>query len=418
MRIIADLHIHSRYSRATSREMEVETLARWARWKGVNLLGTGDFTHPTYFAELRASLEPQGNGLFSLKRGVSDVRFMLTVEVSNVYSQGGRQRRIHTLIFVPSFEVAARINTALGRLGKLASDGRPMLGYSARDLAKTVLDVSPECALVPAHAWTPWYSVFGANSGFDSLEECYGEAASAIFAIETGLSSDPAMNWRWSALDRIALISNSDAHSPSRIAREASVFETEMTYRAVLDAIRAGDPSRFLFTIEFFPEEGKYHYDGHRECGVLWEPAETRRHGGRCPGCGKPVTVGVLHRVECLADRPAGCTPPRPIPAKHLVPLAEIIGEALGIGAESAGVEAEWRKLVAAGETELAVLMDLPEADLARVTPPKILEGIRRMRAGQLSITPGYDGVYGKVNLFARELATPAERPASQLALL
>ena len=418
MRVVADFHVHSRYSRATSRDMEVETLARWARWKGVTLLGTGDFTHPTYFAELKAKLAPTGNGLFVLKRGPRDVSFMLTVEVSNVYVQGGRQRRIHTLIFAPSLEIAARINRVLAGYGKLASDGRPMLGCAARDLAQMVLDVSAECALVPAHAWTPWYSVFGANSGFDSLEECYGEAASAIFAIETGLSSDPAMNWRWSALDRIALISNSDAHSPSRIAREASVFETEMTYRAVLDAIRAGDPSRFLFTIEFFPEEGKYHYDGHRECGVLWEPAETRRHGGRCPGCGKPVTVGVLHRVECLADRPAGCTPPRPIPAKHLVPLAEIIGEALGIGAESAGVEAEWRKLVAAGESELAVLMDLPEADLARVTPPKILEGIRRMRAGQLSITPGYDGVYGKVNLFARELATPAERPASQLALL
>ncbi len=413
MRIVADLHIHSKYSRATSREMEVETLARWAKWKGVNLLGTGDFTHPTYFSELRARLEPEGNGLHTLKRGERDIHFMLTVEVATVYSEGGRQRRIHTLIFAPSLEVAARINKALGRLGTLASDGRPMFGCSARDLARVVLDVSPDCALVPAHAWTPWYSVFGANSGFDSLEECYGEATSAIFAIETGLSSDPAMNWRWSALDRIALVSNSDAHSPSRIAREANVFETEMSYAAVLDAIRAKDPSRFLFTVEFFPEEGKYHYDGHRGCKVLWEPAETRKHGSRCSGCGKPVTVGVMHRVESLADRPAGYTPPRAIPGKHLVPLAEIIGEALGIGAESAGVEAEWRKLVAAGGNELAVLMDLPEADLARFTPPKILEGIRHMRAGQLSITPGYDGVYGKVSLFAKE----PEATAPQLAL-
>lgn len=417
MRIIADLHIHSKYSRATSRDMEVESLARWAKWKGVNLLGTGDFTHPTYFAELRAKLTPQGDGLYGLKKGDSDVSFMLTVEVSNVYSQGGRQRRIHTLIFAPSFEAAARINAALGRLGKLSSDGRPMFGCSARDLARVVLDVSPDCALVPAHAWTPWYSVFGANSGFDSIEECYGEAAGAVFAIETGLSSDPAMNWRCSALDRIALISNSDAHSPSRIAREANVLETEPSYKAVLDAIRAKDPSRFLFTLEFFPEEGKYHYDGHRGCGTLWAPAETRAHGGRCAVCGKPVTVGVMHRVEALADRPAGYSPPRAIPARHLVPLAEIIGEALGIGAESAGVEAEWRKLVAAGGSELAVLMDLPEAELARFTPPKILEGIRRMRAGQLSITPGYDGVYGKVSLFGEQLAASAEAAAAQMAL-
>lgn len=413
MRIVADLHIHSKYSRATSREMEVETLARWAKWKGVNLLGTGDFTHPTYFAELRAKLAPQGNGLFTLKRGDPNVHFMLTVEVANVYSEGGRQRRIHTLIFAQSLEVAARINAVLGRLGSLAGDGRPMFGCSARDLARMVLDVSPDCALVPAHAWTPWYSVFGANSGFDSLEECYGEAASAIFAIETGLSSDPAMNWRWSALDRIALISNSDAHSASRIAREANVFETEMSYAAVLDAIRGKDPSRFLFTVEFFPEEGKYHYDGHRGCKVLWEPAETRKHGSRCSGCGKPVTVGVMHRVESLADRPKGYTPPRAIPGKHLVPLAEIIGEALGIGADSAGVEAEWRKLIDAGVNELAVLMDLSEAELARFTPPKILEGIHRMRAGQVSIIPGYDGVYGKVSLFAKE----PESAAPQLAL-
>jgi len=413
MRIVADLHIHSKYSRATSREMEVETLARWAKWKGVNLLGTGDFTHPTYFAELRAKLQPQGNGLFTLKRGDPNVHFMLTVEVANVYSEGGRQRRIHTLIFAPSLEVAARVNAVLGRLGLLAGDGRPMFGCSARDLARMVLDVSPDCALVPAHAWTPWYSVFGANSGFDSLEECYGEAAGAIFAIETGLSSDPAMNWRWSALDRIALISNSDAHSASRIAREANVLETDMGYAAVLDAIRAKDPSRFLFTVEFFPEEGKYHYDGHRGCKVLWEPAETRKHGSRCSGCGKPVTVGVMHRVESLADRPKGYTPPRAIPGKHLVPLAEIIGEALGIGADSAGVEAEWRKLIDAGGNELAVLMELSEAELARFTPPKILEGIRRMRAGQVSIIPGYDGVYGKVSLFAKE----PESAAPQLAL-
>jgi uncharacterized protein (TIGR00375 family) len=417
MRITADLHIHSRYSRATSRDMQVETLARWARWKGVTLLGTGDFTHPTYLSELRARLEPTGNGLFVPRRGPRDVHFMLTVEISNVYVQGSRQRRIHTLIFAPSFEVAARINQILARHGKLSSDGRPILGCSARELALMVLEVSPECALVPAHAWTPWYSVFGASSGFDSLEECYGEAAGAIFAIETGLSSDPPMNWRWSALDRISLISNSDAHSPSRIAREANVFETELSYRAVLDAIRSKDPSRFLYTIEFFPHEGKYHWDGHRACGILWPPEETRRRGGRCTVCGKPVTVGVMHRVEAVADRPDGFIPPGAIPGRNLVPLAEIIAEALGLGVETAAVENEWKRLIGAGGTELAILMDLTEAELARFSPPRILEGIRRMRAAQLAITPGYDGVYGKVSLFGEASAALAEAPATQMAL-
>jgi len=394
--------------------MEVETLARWARWKGVTLLGTGDVTHPIYFAELKAKLEPTGDGLFVLRRGPRDVHFMLTVEVSTVYVQAGRQRRIHTLIFAPAFEVATRINWALGRHGKLSADGRPMLGCSARDLALMVLETSPECALVPAHAWTPWYSVFGANSGFDSLEECYGEAARALFAIETGLSSDPPMNWRWSALDRISLISNSDAHSPSRIAREANVLDTELSYRGVLDAIRSKDPSRFRYTIEFFPHEGKYHWDGHRACGIAWAPEETRRRNGDCTVCGKPVTVGVMHRVEALADRPEGFVPDRVVPYRNLVPLAEVIAEALGLGVETAAVENEWKRLVEAGGTELGILMDLPEAELARFTPPRVLEGIRRVRAGQLSITPGYDGVYGKVSLFGEE---PAETPAAQMAL-
>ncbi|MBI4607567.1 MAG: DNA helicase UvrD [Candidatus Rokubacteria bacterium] len=417
MRVVADFHVHSRYSRATSRDMEVETLARWARWKGVTLLGTGDFTHPTYFAELKAKLAPTGNGLFVLKRGPRDVSFMLTVEVSNVYVQGGRQRRIHTLIFAPSLEIAARINRVLAGYGKLASDGRPMLGCAARDLAQMVLDVSAECALVPAHAWTPWSSVFGANSGFDSLEECYGAAAARIFAIETGLSSDPPMNWRWSALDRIALISNSDAHSPSRIAREANVLDAELTYRGILDAIRCRDPARFLFTIEFFPHEGKYHWDGHRACGVSWPPEETRRHGGRCTGCGRPVTVGVMHRVEALADRPEGFVPARAVPGRNLVPLAEIVAEALGVGAETGAVESEWMRLIAAGGSELAILIDLPEAELARFTPPRILDGIRRVRAGELSITPGYDGVYGKVSIFGAGPAAPTEAAQAQLAL-
>lgn len=411
MRIVADLHIHSKYSRATSREMDLPTLARWAKLKGVNLLGTGDFTHPTWLAELRAQLVPAAPGLFTLRGGPAEVRFMLTVEVSNVFTQGGRLRRVHTLIFAPSFEVAARINLALGRFGKLSADGRPTFGLSARELAEAVLEVSEECFLVPAHAWTPWYSIFGANSGFDSLEECYGDLAPRIHAIETGLSSDPAMNRRWSALDRIALLSNSDAHSPQRIAREANVFDTELTYPAVLEAIRAKDPARFLFTIEFFPEEGKYHFDGHRACGVLFAPAETRRARGRCPECGKPLTVGVMHRVETLADRPEGYRPAGAVPARHLVPLAEIIAEALGLGAESAAVEAEHLRLVEQGGSELAILLDLPPEELARFTPPRVVEGIRRVREGRLTITPGYDGVYGVIRLFGE---ARAQAPASE----
>ncbi len=400
--------------------MGVESLARWARLKGINLLGTGDFTHPTYFAELRAALEPDGAGLLRLKRGDRDLRFMLTVEVSNVYSQGGVVHRIHTLIFVSTFEAASRLNLALGRLGRLSADGRPTFGISARELAELVLSVAPDCFLVPAHAWTPWYSVFGANSGFDSIEECYGEATKAIHAIETGLSSDPPMNWRWSALDRIALISNSDAHSPSRLMREANVFDTELSYRGILDAIRAKDPRHFLFTIEFFPEEGKYHYDGHRACGVSWSPAETRKHQGRCPVCGRSVTVGVLHRVENLSDRPEGWTPPGAVPAVHLVPLQELIAEALGQGVGTMGVEQEYLRLVQSGGNELAILLDLAEAELARFCPSRVLEGIRRMRAGQVVIKPGYDGVYGVVKVFNGEaLAStqPETPPASQLAL-
>jgi len=344
---------------------------------------------------------------------------MLTVEVSNVYSQDGAVHRIHTLIFAPSFEAAAKLNLALGRLGKLSADGRPTFGISASDLAELTLSVVPDAFLVPAHAWTPWYSVFGANSGFDSVEECYGEAAKEIHAIETGLSSDPAMNRRWSALDRVALISNSDAHSPSRLMREANVFDTELSYRGILDAIRAKDPRRFLFTIEFFPEEGKYHYDGHRACEIVWAPGETRRHNGRCPVCGKSVTVGVLHRVESLSDRPEGWEPPEAIRAVHLVQLQELIAEALGQGVETTGVEQEYLRLVQGGRNELAILMDLPEAELARFCPPRIVEGIRRMRAGRVTIRPGYDGVYGVVKVFGEDasVAEPSASPASQLAL-
>jgi uncharacterized protein (TIGR00375 family) len=332
MPFVADLHLHSRYSRATSRDMEVESLARWARKKGITLLGTGDFTHPTYFAELTSKLTPAEPGLYRLKEGERDIRFMLQVEVSNVYQQGGRLRKIHTLLYAPSLEAAARLNTALARRGKLLADGRPTFSFSVKELCRIVFDVAPDAVLVPAHAWTPWFSLFGSQSGFDSLQEAFDGCFDRIFAIETGLSSDPSMNWRLSALDGIALMSNSDAHSPSRLGRECNVFAGPLDYWALWEAVRARDPSRFLYTVEFFPEEGKYHYDGHRACGIRCSPAETRASRLRCPVCQRPLTVGVMHRVEALADRPAGTMPPRAIPFKRLVPLEEIIAAAVGKG--------------------------------------------------------------------------------------
>jgi uncharacterized protein (TIGR00375 family) len=400
MRFIADFHIHSKYSRATSKEMEVETLARWARKKGLSLLGTGDFTHPTYFSELQAKLEPLGNGLLKLKKGDQEIRYILTTEVSNMYPQGGKGRRIHTLIFAPSFEVVEAIRSKLGPLGKLSSDGRPIFTFSVKDLAKMILDISEECLIIPAHVWTPWFSMFGANSGFDSIEECFGEMSGHIHAVETGLSSDPEMNWRLSALDSIALLSNSDAHSPDRLGREANAFDCPLDYKEITEAIRKKDRQRLLFTIEFFPEEGKYHYDGHRDCKVIFSPVETKTNQYLCPKCHKKLTVGVMHRVEELADRPEGYIPKNAIPSIHLIPLGEIIAAALGQRVGTKAVETEYERLVEKGDSEFRILLDASPEELASFVPPKILEGIIRMRQGKVSIVPGYDGVYGQITLF------------------
>jgi uncharacterized protein (TIGR00375 family) len=400
MRFIADFHLHSKYSRATSREMEVETLARWAKKKGITLLGTGDFTHPTYLAELRAKLEPLGNGLFKLKKEDQGIRYILTTEVSNIYTQGGKVRRIHTLIFAPSFEVVEAIRSKLGNLGKLSSDGRPIFSFSAKELVKMILDISLDCLIIPAHAWTPWFSIFGANSGFDSMEECFGEMSPHIYAIETGLSSDPEMNWRLSALDSITLISNSDAHSPSRLGREANAFEGALDYKEIIETIRKKDRRKFLFTIEFFPEEGKYHYDGHRQCHVIFSPLQTKANHYLCPHCKKKLTVGVMHRVEELSDRPEGFVPKNAIPSIHLIPLEEIIAEALGYRTGTKAVEAEYERLVEKGVSEFHILLEATPEELASYVPEKILEGIVRMRQGKVSIIPGHDGVYGKINLF------------------
>jgi uncharacterized protein (TIGR00375 family) len=380
--------------------MEVETLARWAKKKGISLLGTGDFTHPTYFAELRSKLVPLGNGLFELKKGEKEVKFILTTELCNIFTQNGKVRRIHNLIFAPSFEVVEAIRSKLGNLGKLSSDGRPIFSFPAKELLKMILDISADCLIIPAHAWTPWFSIFGANSGFDSIEECFGELSPHIHAIETGLSSDPEMNWRLSALDGITLLSNSDAHSPNRLGREANAFDCDLVYKEIIETIRKKDSKKLLFTIEFFPEEGKYHYDGHRQCGVISSPSQTRASQYLCPNCHKKLTVGVMHRVEELADRPEGFIPKKAIPSIHLIPLEEVIAEALGVRVGTKAVEAEYERLVERGGSEFQILLSATPDELASFVPARTLEGIIRMRQGKVSIIPGHDGVYGKISLF------------------
>ncbi len=398
---LCDFHVHSSFSRATSPEMNLEGLVRWGKIKGLSIVGTGDFTHPSYFAEIKEKLEESEPGIYRLKKGERSVGLIITGEVCNIFDQGPKKnRRVHTLIFVPNIETAEKINKLLSHYGDLSQDGRPTFTFPVKDLVKMVLDCSEDCLIVPAHAWTPWFSVFGANSGFDSLEECFEEEAKYVYAIETGLSSNPQMNWRISNLDRISIISNSDAHSPRHVAREATAFCCELSYYEIVRAIKEKDPKGLAFTVEFFPEEGKYHYDGHRICGVLFSPKETKAHNYLCPKCGKPLTVGVMHRVEELADRPEGFIPPGAIPAIHIIPLEEIIAEALGVGKGSKAVDREYFRLIEQGESEFKVLLELPPEELRRIAPPKIYEGILRVRKGELEIVPGFDGVYGKIKIF------------------
>ena len=403
MKFVADFHIHSKYSRATSRDMDLENLDKWAKIKGIKILGTGDFTHPEWFKNLKENLMPAETGLFKLKNSNSETRFILTSEISCIYTKGGKVRKIHVIIFSPSLEVVEKINTQLGWIGNLKSDGRPILGLDAKELAKIVLNISDDCLIVPAHIWTPWFSIFGSKSGFDSIERCFEDYSKYIFAGETGLSSDPSMNWRLSALDGISLISNSDAHSPQKIGREANVFDTELNYPAIIKAIKTKDPQRFLYTIEFFPEEGKYHYDGHRVCGISLSPQESKKYNDICPVCGKPLTIGVLNRVAQLADNPQGFKPENIIPFKSLVGLIEIIGEALGKGAGTKTVEKEYKNLIEKFDNEFKILLDVPISDLKTATLPNIAESINRVRQGKVKVDPGYDGVYGKVKIFSEQ---------------
>jgi uncharacterized protein (TIGR00375 family) len=398
-KFIADFHIHSKYSRATSKEMDVEHLSRYAHIKGIALMGTGDFTHPSYLAELQQQLEPLGNGLFTHQ----GTHYILTAEVCNDFYVEGKGKRIHNIIFAPSFQTAERINAQLQAYGRLASDGRPNLRLDARDLVRLVLNIDPECFVVPAHVWTPWFSLFGANVGFDTVEACFGDQTAHIHTLETGLSSDPPMNWRLSALDRFSFISNSDAHSPAKIGREVNVFDTELDYRSILSALKNRDNGKFLYTVEFFPQEGKYHYDGHRRCDVCLAPRESMSSNDRCPRCGQKLTIGVMHRVEALADRPEGYTPPGAIPCKHLVPLLEIIAEATGKGVDTKGVQVIYDSLVQRFGSEFYILLDLPEEVLRTEFPGRVGQAILKVRRGELEIRPGYDGVFGEVRIFGHE---------------
>ena len=417
MKFVADLHIHSKFSRATSKDMNFDTLAYWAKIKGIKVLGTGDFTHPEWLFLAKQKLVPTGNGLFYLEKIIppenpflrsfqvkpDDVLFMLTTEISFIYSKKGRVRKIHLLVLAPDFETVEALNAALAGIGNLYSDGRPILGLDAKEFLKKVLRYSPQAVVIPAHIWTPWFSLFGANSGFDSIEECFEELTPHIFALETGLSSDPPMNWRLSSLDRYVLVSNSDAHSPSRIGREANVFNTDLSYESIIRALKHPNPDKFLYTIEFFPEEGKYHYDGHRQCQVVLSPQETRQYRYLCPKCGKKLTVGVMHRVEKLADRQEGVVPPGKIPFKNLIPLNEIIGQATGKSAECRSVWEIYFRFIHEFGDEHRILTEVPLDQLARLSPKKVSQGIERMRKGKVDIIPGHDGVYGRINLFPEE---------------
>ncbi|MCD6177687.1 DNA helicase UvrD [bacterium] len=402
MEFIGDFHLHSKYSRATSSQMVLENLDKWAKIKGITVLGTGDFTHPEWFRNLKGKLEPAETGLFKLKDSDSLTRFILTTEISCVYSKLGRVRKIHILIFAPDFETVEKINTQLGWIGNLKADGRPTLGLDAKELLKIVLEISEDCLIVPCHVWTPWYSLFGSRSGFDSIEECFEDYTKYIYAVETGLSSDPAMNWRLSALDNITLISNSDAHSPQKIGREANVFDTELNYFSIIETIKKKNPKKFLYTIEFYPQEGKYHYDGHRNCGISCSPQESKKYNNICPVCGKPLTIGVLSRVEELADRPEGFKPQGAIPFRSLIPLKEIIAEILGFGSETKEVDTEYQNLIRRFGSEFNVLLNVSRQDLEVVTLPEIAEGIIRAREGKVYIEPGYDGVFGKIRIFSK----------------
>ena len=408
MKIIGDLHIHSRFSMATSKEGTPENLDFWARKKGISLIGTGDFTHPAWRAELRERLIPEGNGLYRLKEEYvkeesrkfsgEGTRFVVSGEISSIYKKNGKTRKVHNVILLPGLEAADAMAQCLEKIGNIHSDGRPILGLDSHDLLEMMLDVCPEGILIPAHIWTPHFSVLGAKSGFDSVEECFEELTSYVHALETGLSSDPAMNWRISGLDRYQLVSNSDAHSPSRLGREANLVDIECSYEGLYQAIQTG--KGLEGTVEFFPEEGKYHFDGHRKCGVSLSPTEAERLGEICPVCGKKLTMGVDHRVEQLADREEGFVKEDGRKYESLVPLPEVISACMGYSTASKKVQGCFEQMLQKLGTEFDILRNVPAEDIKSCAGERIAEGIENVRTGHVKRIPGYDGEYGKIELF------------------
>lgn len=408
MKTIADLHIHSRFSMATSKEGTPENLDFWARKKGISLIGTGDFTHPVWREELKERLVSEGNGLYRLRDAYvkeesrkfpgEGTRFVVSGEIGSIYKKNGKTRKVHNVILLPSLEAADAMAQRLEKIGNIHSDGRPILGLDSHDLLEMMLDVCPEGILIPAHIWTPHFSVLGAKSGFDSVEECFEELAPYIHALETGLSSDPAMNWRISKLDRYQLVSNSDAHSPSKLGREANLLDIDCSYEGLYRAIRTGEGLEG--TVEFFPEEGKYHFDGHRKCGVSLSPVEAERLGGICPVCGKKLTMGVDHRVEQLADRAEGFVKKDGKKYESLVPLPEVISACMGYSTASKKVQGCFEQMIQTLGTEFDILRNVPSEDIKSCAGERIAEGIENVRTGNVKRIPGYDGEYGKIELF------------------
>ncbi len=410
MRIIADFHNHSRFSRACSPELTIPNLDKWARIKGVNLITVADFTHPVWIKECEEQLLPDGDsGFYFYKNGDRTVRFMFTTELSFIYKKGDKTRRIHDVILAPNLDAVKKLNKELDKRGfNLKSDGRPILGMPDKDFLKLIKEIDQDFELIPAHVWTPWFAIFGSKSGFDSVDECFEEMTKYIFALETGLSSDPAMNWRVSRNDDFILVSNSDSHSLKNIGREANVFEMDddnITYKEFIRILKEKDIKKFLYTIEFFPEEGRYHFDGHRDCGVVLKPSETMKLGNVCPKCRKPLTIGVNYRVEELADREEGFVLPNRPGYKKLIELDKIIAQSFGLKSrQSKKVQDYYFYLIKKFGNEFNILLDRHIEELrAEDVYPVVIEAIKRVREGNLYIKPGFDGVYGEINIFTKD---------------
>lgn len=431
MRVIADLQIHSRFARAVSQQMIPSVISEWAGKKGIGLIATGDWTHPLWFRELQANLVESGEGVYRAKDAPPNApSFILSTEVSSIYSQGGKTRKIHTLIFSPNFETCAKINKELVTRGaNLMSDGRPIMGLTAKQVAEIALTASEKCLIIPAHAWTPHFALYGSVSGFDSITECFGEISPYIYAIETGLSSDPAMNWRIEELASRSIVSFSDAHSPAKLGREATVFELkDLSYESLRLAIIGGSENKIAHTIEFYPEEGKYHFTGHRNCKIVYSPNDARKLGTICPVCGRPLTVGVMSRVEHLAKgdieteietdsfgvrwiHPIGRQRP---PYTMMVPLMEILGESYEVGVGSKKVIEGYQNLVASLGSEFKILFETNIPDIEKIAGAKVAEAVSKVRSGDIAIEPGYDGVFGKVNIWPSKDEAFEDKPETE----